>query len=120
VDGLDRPRTVVAEARQALGANEGYPSEHALTFVMHRLFELGKRDVALIFEEYQLLKTIRPRQVVHLLFALSGNDASSAPTKDLKACGQDIEQHAITFRIPDHQTFIIGVYKGINTYGARN
>ncbi|MFO1500070.1 MAG: DUF1837 domain-containing protein [Verrucomicrobiota bacterium] len=41
--------TVVTEARNALKANRGRPSHHAMAFVMHRLLESGKKDLALIF-----------------------------------------------------------------------
>jgi hypothetical protein len=65
-----------------------------------------------------LLKPIPTRQVVHLLFTLTGNDASEALTADLKACSPEIEQHAITLRIADHQKFIASIFDRLNSYGS--
>lgn len=109
---------VVAEARELLAANDGRPSQHALGYIKHRLFELQQDELAIVFEEFMLLKPIPTAGVVHLLFTLSGNDASGALTADLKACSSEIEQHAITLRIPDHQKFIASVFERLNSYGS--
>lgn len=102
---------VVTEARKALRANKGRPSQHTMGFVMHRLLETGRKDLALIFEEHLLLKTIADEDLVHLLFGLSGNDASEALNADLEAYTGKIEQHSVNFRIEDHQDFIASVYE---------
>jgi hypothetical protein len=109
---------VVAEAREMLAANDGRPSQHALTFIMHRLFELQQEKLALVFEEFLLLKPIPTQQLVHLLFAFSGNDASNALAADLKGCSAEIEQHAIALRITDHPKFIAAVYDRLDRYGS--
>lgn len=108
--------SVVAEVREALNANDGRPSQHALGFIMNRLFELGQDELAQIFEEYMLIKSIPVQQLVHLTFTLSGNDACAALIADLGGCGSSIEQHAITIRIQDHQEFIASVYQRLNSY----
>ena len=102
---------VIAEARNALQANKGRPSQHAMAFVMSRLLEIGKKDLALIFEDYLLLKSIPDEDLVHLVFGLSGNDASAALQADLQAYSGKIEQHAVNLRIDDHQKFIASIYK---------
>ena len=111
---------VVAEAREMLLANDGRPSQHALCFIMHRLFELGQDEVAIVFEEFMLLKPIPSQQIVHLLFTLTGNDAATALENDLQACPGDIEQHAINLQISDHQQFIGGIYDRISEYGSHD
>ena len=111
--------SVVAEAREMLAANDGRPSQHALTFIMDRLFELQQNELALLFEEFLLLRPITTQQLVHLLFTFSGNDASSALTNDLKACSPEIEQHAISLRLKDHQKFIATLDERLDNYGAR-
>jgi hypothetical protein len=103
--------SVVAEARKALKANNGSPSQHTMAFVMHRLFETGREELGLIFEDHLVLKTIAAADLVHLLFGLSGNDASLALQSDLKEYSGKIEQHSVNFRIEDHQDFIASVYK---------
>ena len=109
---------VVAEAREMLLANDGRPSQHALSFIMHRLFELGQDELAIVFEEFMLLKPIPAQQLVHLLFTLSGNDAATALEKDLQKCPTEIEQHAISLHIADHQKFIAGIYDRVSEYGS--
>lgn len=111
--------SVVAEARAALKANDGRPSEHAMGFVMKILFDRGEDKLALIFEEYMLVKSIAADQLLHLTFILSGNDASNALTSDLKECNETIEQHAISLRIPDHKDFVAAVFNRVNNYGAK-
>jgi hypothetical protein len=44
--------------------------------------------------------------------------ASEALTADLKACSPEIEQHAITLRIADHQKFIASIFDRLNSYGS--
>jgi hypothetical protein len=102
---------VVAEARKALKANKGRPSQHAMAFMMHRLLEAGKKELALIFEDHLLLRSIADEDLVHLVFGLSGNDASAAFQADLEAYSGKIEQHSVNFRIEDHQNFIASIYK---------
>lgn len=103
--------TVLAEARAALKANNGLPSQHAMTFVMQRLLDLGNDAEALLFEQYLLEKTIPPQDLVHLVFTLSGNDASGPLESDLKSSAGAIEQHSVNLRIADHQQFISSIYK---------
>ncbi|MGA2050987.1 MAG: hypothetical protein ABSG96_25110 [Terracidiphilus sp.] len=102
---------VVAAARQALNANKGRPSQHAMGFIMHRLTELGQSDLSQLFENYLLAKTIADEDIVHMFFGLAGNDASAAVRVDLEACSGRIEQHAVTFHIPDHPNFIASLYQ---------
>ncbi|MBA3832982.1 MAG: hypothetical protein H0X34_14020 [Chthoniobacterales bacterium] len=101
-----------------LAANDGRPSQHALGYIKHRLFDLQQDELAIVFEEFMLLKPIPTRQVVHLLFTLSGDDAFGALDADLKAGSAEIEQHAITLRIPDHQQFIASVFELLGSYGS--
>ena len=103
--------TVVAEARAALKTNQGRLSQHALAFMADRLRETGEEHLALLFEEVLVNKNIATEDLVHLLFGLSGNDASAALEADLKAYTGKIEQHAVNLRIDDHQEFISSMYK---------
>lgn len=111
---------VVAEAREMLAANDGRPSQHALIFIMHRLFDLQQNDLALVLEEFLLRKPIPTPQLVHLFFAFSGNDASNALAADLKGCSAEIEQHSVALRIADHQKFIAAVYDRLDRYGSHD
>lgn len=110
---------VVEQARAALNANDGRPSPHAMGFVMKKLVLLGEEELAWIFEKHMLARSISVRQLVHLIFTLSGNDASNALEADLGECDNTIEQHAIAFRIDDHQKFVASVYDRLNCYASQ-
>jgi hypothetical protein len=105
--------SVLSEARVALRANLGRPSQHALGFIMKRLFEVGEDGLAIVFETYMLKKSIAQRDLVHLLFTFSGNDPTDALTDDLKNYPGKIEQHSINVRIKDHQDFIKVIYDNV-------
>ena len=101
---------VIGEARAALNSNDGRPSQHAMSFIMNRLFESGEEALALIFEDYLLNRRIPLQQLMHLIFTLSGNDATVAHTDDLAACDGTVERRTIALRIEDHQEFIASVF----------
>lgn len=111
--------STVAEARETLNANDGRPSQHAFGFIMKILNDLGQEDLAQIFEEYMLMKSIPNESLVHLTFALSGNDAETALTADLRNYKGHIEQHSISMRIRDHQTFIATIYDRLTANGPQ-
>jgi hypothetical protein len=110
--------SVLNEAREALNANEGRPSQHAMGFIMKILYDQGQDELARIFEDYLLVESIPANQLVHLVFGLSGNDASAALEADLHSCNNGIEQHAVALCIPDHQEFIASVYERLNSYAS--
>ena len=101
---------VISAARKALTNNYGRPSQHAMTFIMNRLLELGDKQQALILEEYLLDKPIQLSELVHVIFSFSGNDSKAAHSDDLRAYSGKIEQHAVNLRIDDHQAFIADIY----------
>ena len=101
---------VVAEARRALKAYVGRPSQHAMAFVMNRLFELNDDATAKIFEEYLLNRQLKRTQLIHFTFALSGNNSAAALNDDLDAYTGRIEQHAVAMRIKDHKKFIASLF----------
>jgi hypothetical protein len=109
--------TVLKKARDALRANEGRPSQHALGFLVDRLRDEGREAMAIVIEDHMLVKTIEQRQLVHLTFVLSGNDSSALLDADLTKYRGRIEQIAISFWIKDHQQFIAKVYQRLGTYG---
>jgi hypothetical protein len=85
-------------------------------FIMKILYDQGQDELAHIFEEYLLVESIPMNQLVHVVFGLSGNDASAALEADLRSCSNSIEQHAIALYLPDHQEFIASVYERLNNY----
>jgi hypothetical protein len=101
---------VVAQARKALKANLELPSNHAMAFIADQLFTQGNYELGRVFESFLVDRTIAPQDVVHLIFALSGNNAAKPLTDDLQANSGKIEQHAVNLWLTDHQQFIRSVY----------
>lgn len=108
--GISITASTISKARKALKSYKGRPSPHSMTFVMKRLFDMGKDDLAIIFEECVADNSIPPRDLVHLLFTLTGNDPSAALSNDLTAYTGKVEQHSVNVRILDHQRFISSIY----------
>jgi len=117
--GMAVAPNVIAKAREALNRNGGRPSEHAMTFVMQRLWEIGEDELAVVFEHYLMERTIAPVQLTHLCFVLCGNDTSAALTADLQTCGGPVEQQSIALRIADHQEFIAAVFEEVSARARR-
>lgn len=101
----------VQEARDGLNKNDGLPSPHALTFVADRLHETGKTALAEKIDDVNLTASIRPDDVCHMLFTLSGNDPTSFLEADLTGYDGDNEQVSVGVRIPDHGAFITDVFE---------
>jgi len=111
--------SVLIEARKALKTNDGRPTQHTMGFVMNRLLDQGQEDLALVFEDYMLIKTIALQDLIHLIFTLSGNNASVNLESDLRNCDDSIEQHSIALCIPDHQNFIASIYERLKNYAPQ-
>jgi hypothetical protein len=109
--------TVLKEARGALFANDGRPSQHSLGFLADRLRDEGNDALAELIEDQMLLKPIEQRQLVHLMFVLTGNDASKLVEAELASYRGKIAQIAVSFRIVDHRLFIGNTYLRVGTYG---
>ena len=101
----------VQEARAGLNKNSGLPSPNALAFVADRLHETGKTNLAEKIDDVNLTGGIRPDDVCHMLFTLSGNDPTSFLEKDLNCYNGDNEQMSVGVRIPDHGAFIADVFE---------
>jgi hypothetical protein len=111
--------STIAEARGALNENDGRPSQHALGFIMKVLFDRGEDELALIFEEYMLLRSIPLSQLVHLMFTFSGNDASNALETELRRYHGGIEQRVIAMHVADHPEFIAHAYERLEKYAPK-
>ena len=106
--------SVITEARKGLNSNNGLPTEHALTFVSRRLFELGRVDESDMIDDHLLDTGIRHAQMLHLFFVFVGNDATILLEADLITCGRQIAQRTVALQIADHADFTRTVYEGMN------
>ena len=66
--------SVVKDARKALDAFDGLPTQHALQFVAARAYESGNEQVADAIVRASLVDGIFPHQVEHMLFVFTGNN----------------------------------------------
>lgn len=100
----------VREADRALRRDRGRPSPHALSFVADRLHDLGEHTLANLVDEAQLITGISQRQVVQLLFTLTGNDPRSLLRTNTTAYRGRVKRIAVGLQVSDHQAFIADVY----------
>jgi len=110
--------STVKEAREGLSRNDGFPSPHSLAQFADRLMSTADEATGLAIVDMQISKGIRPEDVSHLMFLLTGSDPSKHVTADLKAYTGPFQQLAITFRVQRHQQFIEGVYERVITNGS--
>lgn len=103
-------RQVLKEAREALDADDGRPTPHALAFVADRVREGGNTKLADVIEDAQLKNGIASQQMEHMLFTFTGSNPNNLQKKILEAYDGDIKQHAVGLRIKTHQEFIADVF----------
>lgn len=104
---------VIREARNALSANNGLPSPHALAFVADRAHEAGDTALGDVLDKAQLKHGIRPVQVEHMLFTFSGNDALRLLHSNLRAYKGPVPQRYIGLSVEGHQNFIKAVFTAV-------
>lgn len=109
---------VIDEAREALCANRGLPSPHALAFVADRLNESGDAVLGDALDKALLKDGIRATQVSHMLFTFSGNDATKLLRTSLQSYAGPVSQHYVGLRVEGHQDFINAVFAAIGKVGA--
>lgn len=105
---------VIGEAREALCANGGLPSPHALAFVADRLDELGDTTLSAAIINATLKTNLKPAQVKHLLFSFSENDPSQMLVNSLGAYVGPCEQLYVRLQVAQHQSFIKSVFAAVS------
>jgi hypothetical protein len=117
--GESKSRKVLGEdaitaARKSLNRNDGRCSPSSLLFIADRLLE-GKGSEAELGRAIRKevgTKALRPKQIDHVLFTLSGNAPPTALGDDLEAADGGRRQVAINVQVEDHQEFIAEIYRG--------
>jgi hypothetical protein len=122
--GESKSRKVLGEdaitaARKALNRNHGRCSPSSLLFIADRLLEGNGDDAELgrAIRKEVGIKALRPKQIDHALFTLSGNAPTSALKDDLEAADGKRQQTTINVCVDDHQEFIAEIYKGAGNLG---
>lgn len=105
---------VLDAAAKALRRNRGRPSAHALTFVMHRMFDADDPRAPLL-ERYVTGYDPPTTELAHLVFTLCGNDATSILRKHLAACNGRIPRHYAAVLVKGHAAFIRAVFQRVTS-----
>lgn len=96
----------LSKARAELDNDRGLPAPHALGFVIDRLKDIGKDDLAHLLEKTQLVDGINIDQVEHMLFILTASNPARLQKDALFAYEGEIRQSSIGFRVRRHQDLI--------------
>lgn len=102
---------VVKEAVASLDLHDGRPNPSTLAFIAKRLYEEGRDEEANVFRDLQCEGTIRPKNVTHMIFALSGTDPAKHLAEGPKSKHRGIKRENAAILIEDHGAFIAAVYK---------
>jgi hypothetical protein len=104
-------KSVLDEARVALRKDNNRPSPHALSFIIDRLYEEKKTDLADAIEIIQLKEVIKISEMEHLMFVFSGNDPTGLLKRNLERYGGRVHQRSVGLKINTHQQFVEDVYE---------
>ena len=112
-------KDTIAAARKTLNRNNGRCSPSSLLFIADRLLEGegGDAELGRAIRKEVGTKALRPKQIDHVLFTLSGNAPPPALKDDLEAADGKRQQTTINVCIEDHQEFIAEIYKGAGNLG---
>ncbi len=100
-------------ARTALRKNKGLPGAFSLAFIVEQLANAGQKKIARrIQAEACGARLLDKREIVHLLFVLTGNDPVSLLDAHLTSLPTTpVRQLAVAIHCPKHQTLIAAVFK---------
>ncbi len=110
--------STVTAARAGLDRESGLPSPHSLTHFADRLSEADEDDLAEAIEDALLASSIRPSQVTHMIFVLSGNRSEDLLRADLEEYAGEFAQHSVAVVVDEHQRFIHEAYEKAIADGA--
>lgn len=108
----DMRRPTVESASNALNRGNGRPKPETLAFLAVRLHELDQEADAGAVEAF--LDEVGDDRLEHLLFSVSGNDATMSLQDHLTSDRPLIRRHVVGVVLDDHQGFIRGLFDGLN------
>jgi len=104
-------KNVVEEAVESLDLHEGRPNPSTLAFIAKRLYEEKRDDEANVFRDLQCIDAISARNVVHMVFVLSGNDPSAHLANGPKSKHAGVKRENAAIMITGHGAFVKEVYE---------
>jgi len=112
--GLRLSADVVDDAKKALRSHRGRPSSHSLNFIVKRLSDLGRDDLAGALDDFLCRKQIPVQRLTHLLFTVCGNDPDPYLRPYFESYAGSIPQIVVGFRVKEHGDFVAAVFNGVN------
>jgi hypothetical protein len=98
--------SVVNQATAGLDAHGGRPNPSTLAFITKRLYEDGRDAEARVFQYLQSHDALKPRNVAHLIFVLTGNDPCTALLNAAPPITQGVTRSSAAVWVAEHQTLI--------------
>lgn len=101
----------VPAAVEPLDAHGGRPNPSTLSFITKRLYEEGRDQEAAIFRDLQSTKALRLQDVEHLVFVLSGNNATSVLAEVPPPAKRSINKRwCVGLIVSEHGDFVSSVF----------
>jgi hypothetical protein len=113
-------KATITEARDALNSYDGRCTPSSLLFVANQLLDdsdVGRQRLGRVIRDEIGLKALRPRQIAHMLFTLSGNRAPKSLEEDWNLANTNRAQYVVNLRIEDHREFIRAMYDEVQQLG---
>jgi hypothetical protein len=103
----------VDEAEATLARHQGRPDAHTLNFIVDRLYETNQEALARQVDDYTVDGRIAVKDILHLLFVLSGNDSKPLLEPYLNGAKGMIRKLATGLIVHEHQKFLEVVYEKV-------
>jgi hypothetical protein len=113
--------TTLNSALTSLNRNGGRCTPDSLLFIANRLLEstdINKNKLGRFIRDEVGLRSLKPSNIDHMIFTLSGNVPIKPLKKILARTSNTRNQYVINLNICDHQDFIATVYKEANNLGV--
>jgi hypothetical protein len=112
-------KTTIQKAREVLDRDAGRCTPISLLFVANRLMEGDLEDQKLgrSLRNEVAIKAIKPSNIHHAFFSLTGNDPEKHLREDLDTADKKRNQNVINIQITDHQKFIKETFEKVATLG---
>lgn len=104
---------VMDKARQGLDKDDGKPPAHSIQFIINRLTEQNKTDIADSIAMKVHILGIRELDVEHFMFTFTSSSAEKFQKSNLDNYKGSITQHYVGFCDERHQDIIQTVFKKI-------
>ena len=113
-------KTTITEARTALNRHHGRCTPDSLLFVANRLLEsadANDQELGRSIRDEVSLEALRPDQIDHMFFTLSGNGAPQALIDDWSGTSTDRNHYVVNLQVEDHGEFVEAMFDEVAQLG---